>query len=161
MFSKLKTYFFILLSFSFIACTSTKASSMPNQSVIEGYLNDLITIQNQIFTLGEKVAFPDDTLSSQNLQPEFNYISNSLQSISGKLISELASNKNSLAQSEQIRLLLTASNYAQNSLDELKSFSVKQSALEKFSTLERYFGFRVYANNTLNFVSNFLSTLGK
>ena len=135
--SKLKSYTIIFV----LICATTLQASQIQNSTVQKYLDELLLIQNQVFTLAQRVVCPlEDITTAQHAN--MLHLENSLDSINKKLTEALTTITENNETSRELRLLLTAVNYIQNSLYELRDYCSKQNAPEKLLILERFFNFR-------------------
>lgn len=156
--SKLKPYAIILLIFILIFSASIKASTLNTPSIqVSQYVEYLADIQRRIFTHALQLIFPSSSGQSSSFSSGFDSITKVLNDMSSDIESELSNANIELGYASELRLLLNAINYIQNSLYELNLFSQSNNSADKLMILERYFNFRVYATNTLTFVTRLLS----
>lgn len=156
--SKLKLYPILLLTFILIFSASIKASTLNTPSIqVSQYVEYLADIQRRIFTHAQQLTFPSSSGQSSSFSSGFDSITKTLTNMSSDITAELSNANIESGYASELRLLLNAINYIQNSLYELNLLSQSNNSTDKLIILEKYFNFRVYATNTLTFVTQLLS----
>lgn len=141
----------LIVCYSCISATSVDVY----HAELTTYIDQLLVIQNRIFTLAKDIVFPDSPPSQSNIKERINRLDEHLDTITLELSSKL----NVLdAHDREIRLVLNAINYMQNALFELKCIVSADNSTVKMMDLERFVNFKVYATNTINFVLNLMDT---
>lgn len=141
---KTKSLLILLLSSIFLFTTPTQAASMPNikhREMINGYIDQLNLIQNQVFTVAQKILF-SSTTSPSSVTDDLNRISTSINAVNRSMYNYVDSLADDTPEKRDILLLLNAVNYIKSSLYELNLLATQPSPPDKLTTLERYFNYR-------------------
>lgn len=155
---KLKIYLVVFMSSIFLCSSLLYASEQTvTPSDIKHYTNDLLLIQNQIFSLAQYAIFPTDDTNAYVLENSFNNIDKSLDVLAKDIYTDLVAVSNQSPYINNLRLLLNATNYMHNALYELNTILKSTDSTDKMLTLERYFAFRINAKNTFALISSLLA----
>lgn len=156
---KIKLYLTIFISSIFLCSSLVYASEQTvTPSEIRQYTNDLLLLQNQIFSLAQYAVFPNATTNTTDVQNSFNTLNKSLDTMAKEIFTDLSSLPNSSPYANPLRLLLNATNYMHNALYELNSILTSTDSADKMLILERYFTFRIAAKDTFSLISSLLAT---
>lgn len=158
--SKIKVLLTLLLAGILIIQIPLQAGEMAsNQHVemINNYVDKLTLIQRRIFTLAPKIIFDGEGASEQENANGLKILTDTLDTIDKELGGSLSPDTDENFSDRDILLLLNAINYMKSSLFELKLLNTQTAISEKMTTLERYFNFRIYANNSIGLVSRLVN----
>ena len=155
--SKFKLTLTILLSFILIINTSLYASTLPSNSQqdVQQYISNLILLKNNMYTLAQEIVFSwDDTSSADDALTRLH---SSLNNTANKIGLNLNSAPQDSSLYRNLLILFNATNYLKAALYELELLAQQNTPSEKIRTLERYFNFLIYANNSIRFFDNLQS----
>lgn len=153
----------IFLTIAIIYCISNPVQSMAtmnnaHKENVQAYIEELNILQNQIFSLAQKVVFEQEVNMSY-VKDTVKNLNKYLDTLRGKIDSDLikdSSIENSLYMNRDLLMLDNTINYMKSALSELSYLVNQTSGAEKIITLERYFNFKIYAGNTLKFTKNLI-----
>ncbi|MDA3730048.1 hypothetical protein PBV87_00785 [Niameybacter massiliensis] len=155
----LKKYTLLILSFSILFNLHVLANSTltsKQESEINAYTTELDLIQKNIYTLAQTTVF-SNTNDLSIFQNTLSRLEKSLDIISDNISSSLDNLTHDTVFYRDLLLLTNAVNYIKASLYELNLITTQSSSSEKLTTLQRFFNFRVYANNSLRFLNSLQS----
>jgi len=157
---KSKPLFIIFISLIIMCNVPLQATTFTNtthQQILKNNIDNLTLVQNQIFTLAQKIFFPTSTVDS-SIENDLARINNSIDDVNKSLYSYSTKLSDNSSEKRDAFLLINAANYIKSSVYELSSLATQASPSEKMLTLERYFNYRVYASNSIRLVANLLSS---
>lgn len=158
MIHKLKLYLAVFISSIFLCSSLLYASELTIAPAdIKQYTDELLLLQNQIFSLAQYAVFPIDIPNPSEVQSGFNTLDKSLDLIAKDIFTDLSNISNQSPYINYLRLLLNATNYMHNALYELNSILASTASTDKMLILERYFTFRIAAKDTLLLVTSLLA----
>lgn len=158
--SKIKVLLTLLLAGILMVQIPIQAVGMESAEhvqMINKYVDTLTLIQKRIFTLAPKIIFDGVGTSKEENTNGLKILTDTLDSIDKELGDQIGSSTDENFSDRDVLLLLNAVNYMKSSLFELKLLNTQSAISEKMTTLERYFNFRIYANNSIGLVSRLVN----
>lgn len=158
--SQLLIFFLLLLATFFVASPPLMASPTPNlsehQQEITQYIQDIRDLQDQIFSLLEKVStMPIENIG--NLNAEIHFIYSNLETVEQKLLDYVKDIPKLSPQRRDVLLSLIALNSVENSLYQLIQFIKEPNSVERTLLLEDFYFLRTSAANTLYKLESIIS----
>lgn len=157
--SKFKRVLIVFMTCLLAFTTCIQAANLTNsetQSSVQETIDELLLLQNQIFTFAPKVIFTEGRDKASN-QRELEVFRNSLNAITENLRMQLDSVQTDDITSRNMLLLLSAVDFMQSAVIELGIINTQDALVDRMLSLERYFNSRISAINTTQLVQRFIN----